>query len=53
MKKVLFLGVCLIVLSSCNKMARIGDSEIDAIRDQTEAIKEQTEVLKKIEQKMK
>ncbi len=53
MKKVFVLVVCVIALSSCNKLTRIGDSEIDAIRDQTEAIKDQTRVLEKIEQKMK
>lgn len=46
MKKILLAIVVIVAMSSCNKITRIGDSEISAIRDQTDAIKEQTEVMK-------
>jgi hypothetical protein len=60
MKKLLVLFVCVIALTSCNSVERIGDSEISAIRDQNELIveqnklmKEQNEILSKIETKLK
>ncbi len=54
------LVLVLISASSCNYTARISDSEISAIRDQTEVlkahnelVKQQNEILLKIEKKIK
>lgn len=46
MKKLLFILIAsIITLSSCNKIARVTDSEISAIRDQTDVLKEQNKLL--------
>lgn len=44
--KILILMTILITFTSCNKIARIGDSEISAIRDQTEVLQQQNELIK-------
>ncbi len=60
MKKLVLVAIILVTLSSCNYTARITDSEISAIRDQTDVLKEhnelvkqQNEILIKIEKKLK
>lgn len=63
MKKVLLIVAVIFVsvsLTSCKKTTNIMDSDIDAIRDQTEVlkqhnefVKEQNAILSRIEQKLK
>jgi len=46
MKKLTFIaGIFLITLTSCNQIARVTDSEISAIRDQTTVLQEQNELI--------
>lgn len=52
MKKLIIITICIIGLTSCNKLTRVTDSEIAAIRDQTKAIEAQTEVLRDISNKL-
>lgn len=47
MKKLMLLAIVLIGLSSCNDLQRVGDSEISAIRDQTEVLEAQNELIEK------
>ena len=60
MKKVLLIIGSIILLSSCSKVIRLSDSEITAIRDQTEVIEkqirvqeEQNRILQEISNKIK
>lgn len=47
MKRILIL-LAVFSVTSCNNTARFTDSEISAIRDQTEVIKEQNKILKEL-----
>ncbi len=46
MKKIIVALVCVVALTSCNKIERMTDSEISAIRDQTEVLKAHNELVK-------
>lgn len=45
MKKIIFIFAIAITATSCNKVERTFDSEIGAIRDQTEVLKEQNKLI--------
>ncbi len=47
-KTMLVLGMVILTMSSCSKLSKVTDSEIDAIRDQTEVLKEQNKILESI-----
>lgn len=45
MKKILILAIAVIGLSSCNDTTRVFDSEVSAIRDQTDMIEAQNKLI--------